>query len=129
MPGPMRAIVAAGLLLAAAPQDTEPGLVAEYYALDARPESWPVLPPGRKPAFVRVETDINHSLVTGDFHGTKLSENFFARWTGLLQCPGDGLYNFYVESDDGCRCYVDGELVVDNSEGRSMEQKADRLTL
>ncbi|HLY08353.1 MAG TPA: DUF6797 domain-containing protein [Planctomycetota bacterium] len=125
----MRAILAAGVLLAAVPQDPQPGLVAEYVQLDARPEAWPLLPPGRKPAFVRIEADINHGLVTGNFHGTKLSENFFARWTGLLRCPEDGLYNFYVESDDGCRLYVDQELVVDNSDGRSMEQKADRLTL
>ncbi|HLY74891.1 MAG TPA: DUF6797 domain-containing protein, partial [Planctomycetota bacterium] len=62
-------------------------------------------------------------------HGTKLSENFFARWTGILRCPEDGLYNFYVESDDGCRLYVDRELVVDNADGRAMDQKADRLTL
>jgi len=110
-------------------QDPEPGLVAEYYALDARPETWPTLPEGRKPAFVRVEPKIQHALVTGDFHGTKLVENFLARWSGVVRCPEAGLYNFYVESDDGCRLYVDGELVVDNADGRAMEQKADRITL
>jgi len=125
----MRPILAAILLLAAGPQETEPGLVAEYFRLDARPETWPTLPAGRKPAFVRVEPLVQYAPVLGEFYGTRLSENFFARWTGLLQCPEDGLYNFYVESDDGCRLYVDGELVVDNGEGRSMEQKADRLTL
>src|SRR5687768_3572251 len=68
-------------------QDPEPGLVAEYFTA-----------PG-KLAFVRVEPDLNRALVTGDFHGTKLAEDFTARWTGLLRCPQDGLYNFYVESD------------------------------
>jgi glucose/arabinose dehydrogenase len=135
----MRWIAAALLLLAAAPpsfakapaggQDAEPGLIAEYFDLDAKPETWPALPAGRKPAFVRVEPDIQHALVTGNFHGTKLVENFFARWTGLLRCPETGLYNFYVESDDGCRLYIDNDLVVDNADGRAMDQKADRLTL
>ena len=117
------------LLLGAAAQDPEPGLVAEYFALDATPETFPAIAAARKPTFVRVEPVVHHALVTGDFHGTKLAENFFARWTGLLRCEQSGLYNFYVESDDGCRLYVDQELVVDNSAGRAMEQKADRLTL
>src|SRR5258706_3426516 len=112
---PMRSFAALLLLLVPPPeQDAEPGLVAEYYAIDARPETWPALPVGQKPAFVRVEPLISHALVTGDFHGTKLSENFAARWTGILRCPETGLYNFYVESDDGCRLYVDQDLVVDN---------------
>jgi len=124
----MRASLAI-LLLLSVPQDAEPGLVAEYFALDAAPQGFPSVPAGRKPTFVRVEPTINHAFVVGDFHGTKLSENFFVRWTGLLRCPEDGLYNFYVESDDGCRLYVDQELAVDNSDGRAMEQRADRLTL
>ncbi|HEV3028562.1 MAG TPA: DUF6797 domain-containing protein, partial [Planctomycetota bacterium] len=125
----MRTIVAALILLTPAGQEAEPGLVAEYYSLDAKPESWPSLPAGRKPAFVRIEPLIHHALVTGEFHGTRLSENFFARWTGILRCPEDGLYNFYVESDDGCRLYIDEELVIDNADGRAMDQKADRLKL
>jgi len=117
------------LLLLLGTQDAEPGLVAEYFALDKTPEEFPAVPEGRPPTFVRVEPNINHAFVTGEFHGTKLAENFVARWTGLLKCEQEGLYNFYVESDDGCRLYVDQELAVDNSHGRAMEQRADRLTL
>lgn len=124
----MRGVALAALILiGATPQETEPGLVAEYFALDAKPAAFPAA--AGKPTFVRVEPKIDHAFVTGDFHGTKLTENFVARWTGLLRCDQDGLHNFYVESDDGCRLYIDGELVVDNSAGRAMEQKADRLVL
>jgi hypothetical protein len=119
----MRSIAAVLFLLIPPPQEAETGLVAECFSLEAKPESWPSLSDGRKPVFVRVEPIISHALVTGEFHGTKLSEDFFARWTGILRCPDDGLYNFYVESDDGCRLYVDGELVVDNAEGRAMDQR------
>jgi len=135
----MKSIAAALLLLLPAPpffakpaeaeQDAEPGLVAEYFALNVRPETWPALPAAAKPVFVRIEPQISHALVTGDFHGTRLIENFYARWTGILRCPETGLYNFYVESDDGCRLTIDQDLVVDNADGRAMEQKADRLTL
>jgi len=117
------------LLLLGVPQEAEPGLVAEYFALDAAPETFPTIPAGRKPTFVRVEPNISHAFVTGEFHGTKLAENFVARWTGLLKCEQDGLHNFYVESDDGCRFYIDQELAVDNSAGRAMEQRADRMVL
>ncbi len=117
------------LILTPQAAETEPGLVAEYFALDRKPESFPAPPADRKPAFVRVEADIDHALVTGDFYGSKLAENFFVRWTGILRCPKDGLYNFYVESDDGSRLFIDNELVVDNAAGRDMEQKPDRVIL
>jgi len=123
----VKAILAALLLLTAA--DPEPGLVAEYFALDRKPEAFPEIPAGRKPTFVRVERAIDHALVTGDFHGTKLAANFLVRWTGTLRCEKEGLYNFYVESDDGSRLFIDGELVVDNAAGRDMEQKPDRVIL
>ena len=124
-----RAAVLSLLALPAQTAETEPGLVAEYFALDRVPEGFPEIPPGRKPTFVRVEPNVHHALVTGEFHGTKLAENFFVRWSGFLRCATEGLYNFYVESDDGCRLWVDGELVVDNASGRAMEQKAERLVL
>jgi glucose/arabinose dehydrogenase len=117
------------VLLAPQSAETEPGLVAEYFSLDRKPEGFPVPPAGSRPTFVRVEPVIDHGLVTGEFHGTKLSENFFVRWTGILRCPREGLYNFYLESDDGSRLFIDHELVVDNAAGRAMEQKPDRVIL
>src|SRR6185503_656821 len=117
------------LLLLLGTQEAEPGLVAEYFALDKTGDAFPDIPDGRAPTFVRVESTINHAFVTGEFHGTKLAENFVVRWTGLLKCEQEGLYNFYVEADDGCRLSIDRELAVDNSHGRAMEQRADRLTL
>ena len=63
--GPKRIVKAMNALLVALvlfSQDPEPGLIAEYFTA-----------PG-KPTFVRVESEINHALVTGNFHGTKLAE-------------------------------------------------------
>lgn len=121
--------IALFIALAALPQEVEPGLVAEYFELSSKPESFPAIPAGQTPTLVRLEPTVNHALVEGDFHGTKLTENFFARWTGLLRCDQEGLYNFYVESDDGCRLYLDSDLILDNSAGRAMEQRADRVVL
>ena len=49
-----------------------------------------------------------------DFAGTRLSENFCVRWSGLIRCPRDATYTFFTESDDGSQLFIDGKLVVDN---------------
>jgi glucose/arabinose dehydrogenase len=123
----MKSAVLALLLLAQA--QPEPGLLAEYFEIPPSGGDFPAIPVGRKPAFARVETAIDHAHVTGEFHGTKLSRDFLVRWTGLLRCAREGLYSFYLESDDGSRLFVDGALVVDNAAGRDMEQKPDSVLL
>jgi hypothetical protein len=42
------------------------------------------------------------------------ADKFSVRWTGKLRIPESGHYNFYLNSDDGSRLYLDGKLVVDN---------------
>jgi alpha-L-fucosidase len=41
-------------------------------------------------------------------------ENFGFRFTGFITVPEDGLYRFYVSSDDGSRLFIGSALVVDN---------------
>ncbi|HEY64480.1 MAG TPA: hypothetical protein G4O02_07895 [Caldilineae bacterium] len=42
-----------------------------------------------------------------------LPANYFSvRWTRTLYLP-EGLYRFYVRSDDGVRVWLDGELIID----------------
>jgi alpha-N-arabinofuranosidase len=41
-------------------------------------------------------------------------ENFAVQYTGYINIPKDGLYTFYVNSDDGAFVIIDGTLIVDN---------------
>lgn len=42
-------------------------------------------------------------------------KDFFAiQWEGLLDVPSDGLYTFYLSSDDGSMLYLDKLLLIDN---------------
>ncbi len=102
------------------------GLVGEYFeGLNNLPES----KPDAKPVMVRVDKQVNFSEVGGDFYGSKLSDNFAVRWTGVLRAPKDGSYGFSTESDDGSRLWIDGKLIVDNGGPHAFERKDGKAEL
>jgi alpha-L-arabinofuranosidase len=41
-------------------------------------------------------------------------ENFAVQYTGYIKIPKDGLYTFYINSDDGSDISIDKNVVVDN---------------
>ncbi len=43
-----------------------------------------------------------------------LEEDFAMTFSGYIRIPEDGLYHFYLDSNDGSVLYLDGELLVDN---------------
>jgi hypothetical protein len=125
----MRSAFAVLLLAAGAAQDAEPGLVGEYFELSEAPSDFPKLPADRKPTFVRVDPQVNFDDVAGDFYGSRLSSNFYARWSGLLRVEKAGVYNLSLESDDGSRLRLDGKLVVDNGGLHGMAEKSANVEL
>ena len=47
-------------------------------------------------------------------------EDFFAlRFVGKIKVPKRGKFNFYLNSDDGSRLFIDGSMVVNNDERHS----------
>ena len=42
------------------------------------------------------------------------ADKFSIRWTGELLAPESGLYKLGITADDGCRLYLDGNLIVDD---------------
>lgn len=65
-----------------------------------------------------VETELAQGIISPEEKINK--DNFSVRWTGQLQSPGSGEYEFGLVSDDGCRVYIDGERVIDEWTEHSM---------
>ena len=64
--------------------DAQPGLVGEYFrwrGLNALPN----VVENRKPIYVRIDRQINFGNAGGEFHGTKMADDIYGRWTGLLR--------------------------------------------
>jgi hypothetical protein len=116
-------------LLFAQERDLEPGLVGEYFEMSGALGDFPSIPAGRKPTFVRVDKSVDFDDVTGDFYGTRLSQNFYARWTGILRVEKGGAHTLFSVSDDGSRIAIDGKTVVNNGGVHPMQEKSGQVDL
>jgi hypothetical protein len=116
-------------LPAAQDKDLEPGLVGEYFALSGAPDGFPNPLATVKPTYVRVDKTIDFAPVSGEFYGTRLADNFYVRWTGVLRLEKGGKATFWTQSDDGSRLLIDGKVVVDNGGEHPMTEKVGTLEL
>lgn len=96
----------------------EPGLVGEYFKPE-RVEDRPDVS-ARQPTVKRVDARID--FAAGE-------EDFYVRWSGYIRVPKDGVYTFWLESDDGARLTIGGERVVDNSGLPPMERQPGEVRL
>lgn len=88
------------------PTGTGDGLTANYYNTNAR--NFPTTP-----TLTRIDPTINFDWSTGSPANGVGADFFTARWTGEIEAPLNGVYNFFTESDDGVRLWVDNQLLVD----------------
>jgi hypothetical protein len=107
----------------------DPGLVGEYFQMEGTLEDFPTIEPTRKPTLARVDKDINFASTLEAFPGTKLMDNFYVRWTGLIKIPKDARYKFFLNSDDGSRLFLDGKKVVDNGGTHAMTEESGEAEL
>ena len=84
----LRQICSATLFFTAAmagAAELEPGLVGEFFTIDD-PSTFPTIAADRQPTLVRIEPRVAFDEVSeGDFYGTRLTTNFYARWSGVLK--------------------------------------------
>ena len=70
----------------------------------------------------RIDTVVDFDWDTGEPAVGIASDQFSARWEGFLEAPHSGLYAIHVESDDGARLWLNGELVIDGWSDRAATQ-------
>ncbi|MHC4702406.1 MAG: PA14 domain-containing protein, partial [Planctomycetota bacterium] len=86
--------------------DTADGLQADYFTGEDELVGDPVL--------TRVDPEIDFNW-NNDAPGAGIDRaQFSARWRGEITIPADGSYAFILNSNDGSRLYIDGQLVVDD---------------
>ena len=68
----------------------------------------------RLPDFESLPPEKSGTVEKFDISPGTLNEYFAFQFQGYLHVPEDGLFQFYVASDDGSRLYIGNEIVVDN---------------
>lgn len=64
--------------------------------------------------FMRIDETLNYSWeLESPWPGKVRPERFSIIWTGRIVPPRTGEYTFHLQSDDGARLWIDGQLVLD----------------
>jgi alpha-L-fucosidase len=97
------------------------GVRYEYFEGD-----WNQLPDftHMRPAATGIAHDFSRSQ-----HPESRIDRFGFRYHGYYEAPHDGVYTFYLASDDGSNLYVDGQKVVNNDGLHSLEEKSGSVAL
>lgn len=107
----------------------QPGVWVEYF------DRLPVYPNvADRPTVRRAETRLvfgaTQPLQPGQgLRNWPLSGACAAIFSGFLKIAEDGPHTFFVESDDGARLYLDGELLVDNDGRHPMKDASKTIEL
>ncbi|MCH2045698.1 MAG: family 78 glycoside hydrolase catalytic domain [Saprospiraceae bacterium] len=63
------------------------------------------------------------------YHIRKRPHNWLTCFESNLKIPKDGLYTFYLASDDGAACYIDDKLLIKNDGLHYKTQRAQKIYL
>ena len=99
--------------------NTQAGIHYNYYS-----GNWDQLPDFTRLKAVKsgVTDELSNKLKDTDDH-------YAFEFTGYVFLPAEGIYTFYLESDDGSQLYINDSLLIDNDGIHSMEEKAGSLAL
>jgi outer membrane protein assembly factor BamB len=98
------AVVDIPALMPATQKEVIKGIMAAYYE-----GIWTVVPAFDSLRLLKREVVNDISLIPAD-----KDEHFALLFEGYLRVPEDGIYKFYLTSDDGSLLWLDGKKVVDN---------------
>ena len=97
------------------------GLAYAYYEFDGGVRSVEALA-GMSPAERGIAHDVEPQPVARE-------EQFGFVFTGYVRVPADGIYTFYLSSDDGSRLLISDELVVDHDGPHRATERAGMIAL
>ncbi len=90
-----------------------PGLAYQYFEGD-----WDALPD-----FSKLKPAAAGVLPAVELAPRKAKERYGLEFEGFLKVPSAGVYTFFLESDDGSRLFLGGDLLVDNDGLHGMIEK------
>ncbi len=77
----------------------------------------------------KLKTIKNGTLPNFSLSPAKAKDHFAFEFESYIQIPEDGLYNFFVKSDDGCVLFINEKKVVDNDGGHSPRMRNGQIGL
>jgi predicted alpha/beta superfamily hydrolase len=86
--------------------------------------TWDLIPDFTK--LTPVKSGVTANLAMGE---RKRDESFAFNFTGFLDIPEEGVYQFFLTSDDGSRLLIGDQLVVDNDGLHGPEEKNGKVFL
>lgn len=69
-----------------------------------------------------LQPQIKYASGTGAFASSGVKTNVAAQLFGFIDIPSDGLYIFYLNSDDGANLYIDNNKIIDNDGSHIMRE-------
>jgi alpha-L-fucosidase len=64
-----------------------------------------------------------------DISSKQGSDNYGFVFEGLIKIPSDGIYSFYISSDDGSKLFIDDKILVDNDGLHGIVEKNNEIPL
>jgi hypothetical protein len=104
------------------------GIDAKFYKLSTPPNKMPAFQ-ALTPAFSNnLKTEINFRNAD-DFGKYGFTTRFALTLNGFIDIPYEGQWLFFIESDDGSKLFIDGNLVIENDGLHGMVEKSSSVRL
>lgn len=80
------------------------------------------------PDFSQLKPALSGNVKTIDISARQGKEEYAYVFEGFVKIPADGVYNFYISSDDGSKMWID-DVVIDNDGPHGLTEKSVEIPL
>jgi alpha-L-fucosidase len=81
------------------------------------------------PDFTSLQSASSGVVKSVDISSKQGGDNYGFVFDGLIRIPTDGIYNFYISSDDGSKLFIDDKMLIDNDGLHGMSEKENQVPL